>query len=211
MQEMLFQTKALCYQGFLEYQDIGIPENKVTFLTGESGSGKSTLLKLFNRSISPSSGSLLYRGRPIEAYDSIPLRREVSLVSQSAYLFDGTILENFETVYRLRECFLPDEAYLEKILRICMLQFPLDQPTANLSGGEKQRLYIALFLSFAPPVLLLDEPTSALDQANAHGMMENLIGFCREKKMTPIIVSHDRTLVETYQECIVELQRRNAV
>ena len=61
-----------------------------------------------------------------------------------------------------------------------------------MSGGEKQRVYIAIYLSFRPEIIMLDEPTSALDSRNTIDVIENIISFCRGNSSTVIIVSHER-------------------
>ena len=89
------------------------------------------------------------------------LRREVSLVSQDVFLFDESITENFKTFYALRQKPMPKAEYVKYITDLCCVNVPLSQSTSTLSGGEKQRVYISIFLSLCPSVILLDEPTSA--------------------------------------------------
>lgn len=98
----LFQGENIVYKANLIYDNITIERGKSNFIVGESGSGKSTFLKLLNNSISPISGKLLYNGKAIEEYNPIILRREVSLVSQDPFLFDGSILDNFEIFYSIK-------------------------------------------------------------------------------------------------------------
>lgn len=76
-----------------------------------------------------------------------------------------------------------------------------------MSGGEKQRLYLAIFLSFRPEVLMLDEPTSALDETTARRVMGNILDYCRKEKITVIAVSHDKALTEKFAENILALER----
>lgn len=78
-----------------------------------------------------------------------------------------------------------------------------------MSGGERQRLYIAVFLSFGPDVLLLDEPTSALDHETAAAVLENLTGYCKKQKTELIIVSHDLRLIQSFSEHTLRLEKRN--
>jgi len=92
----LFQLSNVTFKDIITYPLIKINENKTTFISGKSGSGKSTLLKLLNTSISPDHGEILYQDKLITEYDTIQLRREIMLVSQSVYLFDDTIRNNFK-------------------------------------------------------------------------------------------------------------------
>lgn len=204
MDNILFRINYLAYKQ-LSYKDINIMKNKINFIIGESGCGKSTLLKLLNTSISPSSGEVYYNGNHLDEYNPIELRQEVSLISQDAFLFNDTILENFNMFYSLRNLTSPSEDYIKSILEVCCIDLSLDKMSSTLSGGERQRIYIALFLSFCPKVLLLDEPTSALDEKNSHTIIKNIIIFCKERNIDVVIVSHDKSIVETFCENKIEI------
>ena len=205
MKEPLFKASNLVYKANLIYNDVKIVQGKINFIVGESGSGKSTFLKLLNNSISPTSGELLYKGKVIEKYDPIALRREVSLVSQEAFLFDESILENFKSFYSLRGMPTPKKDYISYITDLCCVKVPLDQNASTLSGGERQRVYISIFLSLCPKVLLLDEPTSALDEKNSHKIMKNITTFCKEKNIEVVIVSHNKNIIDEFCENKIQI------
>ncbi|WP_163192421.1 ABC transporter ATP-binding protein [Clostridium thermarum] len=205
MNELLFKASNLIYKENLIYNDVKIEKGKVNFIVGESGSGKSTFLKLLNHSVSPVSGELLYKGKAITKYDPIQLRQEVSLIAQEPFLFDENILDNFKTFYSLRQVPMPDKDYISYIMELCCVNVPLDQMTATLSGGERQRVYISIFLSFCPKVILLDEPTSALDEKTSFKIMKNITNFCKEKNIEMVVVSHDKSIVDAFQENKIEL------
>ena len=207
--DALFKTENLDYNGIIDYPDIVIEKGKVNFIVGESGCGKSTLLKLFNASLSPSKGSVFYNGKDIKDIDTLNLRKEVSLVSQEVFLFDETIEENFRQFYSYRELPTPSESDIRKMLDICCIDFPLDKDCTNMSGGERQRVYTAIFLSFMPKVLMLDEPTSALDEKNSVSVIANIIKYCAENKIELIIVTHDPSIREQENANVIKLERRN--
>ena len=195
----IFTTSNLSING-IHYRDLQFIEYKITFLTGPSGAGKSTLLKLFNGMLSPSSGEVYYLNSNIAKLDTISLRREVSLVSQELFLFDLSIEYNFREFYSYRGLPSPTSETIEKFLKLCCLDFPLNYNCSKMSGGEKQRVYISIFLSLMPKVLLLDEPTSALDSQNSHNIFENIFCFCKENKISVIVVSHDKVLADRFSE-----------
>ena len=85
------------------------------------------------------------------------------------------------------------------------IDFDIDTVCNNFSGGERQRVFISIALSFKPRVLLLDEPTSALDNATADRLMSNLVTHCKQNYMTMIIVSHDQTITEKYAEVTIDI------
>lgn len=200
MQDAIFEIENLSYNNMIKYDDMKIPKGKATFISGESGTGKSTLLKLLNGIYTPSSGRILYEGRDLSGFDTINLRKEVALVSQDVFLFDTTIECNFIRFYEYREKVPPGTDEMNRFLSLCGVTLPLDKDCATMSGGERQRVYMAVFLSFLPKVIMLDEPTSALDQKNSGIVIGNIISFCRENGMTIIIVSHDKALRERFAE-----------
>ncbi len=163
------------------------------------------MLKLLSGVASYDAGSVQYRGQEVTAYDSIALRREVLLCGQTVYLFDGSIRDNFRKYYAYRDLPAPEDAVIRDILTLCVANFPLDAMCASMSGGERQRIYTAIYLSFMPRVLLLDEPTSALDAKTALAFFESITGFCRKKKITLIVVSHDKILTERFADAVIVL------
>lgn len=203
---MLIRLNGVNFKNIINYPDIEIEPESITFLSGGSGSGKSTLLKLINGIVSPESGTIRIEDRNILELDTVELRRRYLLVSQSVYLFDKTVKENFEEYYEYRELPTPDERKMKDYLSICCADFSLDSFCHSMSGGERQRVYLAICLSFKPKVLMLDEPTSALDLRTANVMMQNIVTFCRENHMTLIVVSHDLALAEKFADKIITLE-----
>ena len=203
----IISASQVVFQSMIRYPNIKIAKGKTTFIHGPSGCGKSTLLKLINGTTSPDSGEIFYKGNNIENIDTIDLRREILLVAQSVFLFTGTIEENFKKYYEYRDRDLPTKETMEKFLKICSAEFPLETRCETMSGGERQRVYIAIFLSFMPDVLMLDEPTSALDNTSSDIMMSNIKNFTKDNEMTTIVVSHYLTLAEKYGDEIIALER----
>lgn len=203
----IISVSQVIFHSMIRYPDIKIAKGKTTFIHGPSGCGKSTLLKLINGTISPDSGEILYNDNNIENIDTIKLRREILLVSQSVYLFTGTIEENFIKYYEYRDHDVLPKEDMEKFLKLCSADFPLGTRCETMSGGERQRVYIAIFLSFMPKILMLDEPTSALDNISSDAMMKNIIDFSNDNEMTIIVVSHYLPLAEKYGDNIIALER----
>ncbi len=203
----IISASQVVFQSMIRYPNIKIAKGKTTFIHGPSGCGKSTLLKLINGTTSPDSGEIFYKGNNIENIDTIDLRREILLVAQSVFLFTGTIEENFKKYYEYRDRDLPTKETMEKFLKICSAEFPLETRCETMSGGERQRVYIAIFLSFMPDVLMLDEPTSALDNTSSDIMMSNIKNFTKDNEMTTVVVSHYLPLAEKYGDNIIALER----
>lgn len=211
MMAPLFETHGLKFRNFITYPDLIFQPETVTFLTGPSGCGKSTLLHLMNGTLSPSAGHILYQGKQIEELDALALRREVLLVRQNAYLFDATVQDNFAEYHRYRGTPPPDHAARRMLLDLCLADFSETKNCSTLSGGEKQRVYLALCLSFSPSVLLLDEPTSALDTETGLLLMQQSISYCEAHHITPIVVSHDQDIVRSCAGTVLEIGGRGSL
>lgn len=184
-----------------------IEQGQITVIQGESGCGKSTLLKLLNQTQTQSEGKIYYRGTDLDALDTIQLRRELILVNQSLFLFPGTIRENFRMFYERREQIMPSDEELLNFLRICQVPFSLEDLSDTMSGGEKQRVFHAIALSFRPKVLMLDEPTSALDHETAFRFMEQINEYCKKQEISILMISHDKSLTETFADKMIWLKK----
>ena len=204
----VLSAAGLKFKDLIEYPPIEIARERAVFVTGESGSGKSTLFKLFNATISPSAGTILYDGTDIGGLDAVKLRREILLAAQGVFLFDGTIRENFGQFYDFREEARIGEDEMRRVLALCCADFPPDTRCETLSGGERQRVFLAIHLSLKPKVLMLDEPTSALDEDTSNRLFTQLKAHCAEMRMTLAVICHDQKLVEAYADDVIRLSRK---
>lgn len=206
--DIILKAKDVNFMDMITYPDINIEKSKTTFITGSSGSGKSTLLKLLCGAVSPKSGVVSYMGNDITSLDTVMLRREVLLCSQSVFLFDSSIRENFREFYSYREMAAPGDGLIHRYLKICCIDFAPDDDVTRMSGGERQRVFISICLSLMPKVLMLDEPTSALDSHTSDALMQSLCAFAKDSGITLIVISHDRQLCEKYSQCEIRLEGR---
>jgi UDP-glucose/iron transport system ATP-binding protein len=179
-----------------------------TAIVGPSGSGKSTLLRLLNRLADPDAGTISYRGRPLDEYDPLALRREVSLVPQLPALLAGTVASNLAYAAELAGKELDTER--------CLLHAGLDPEFAErdvgkLSVGEQQRAMLARALAQGPGVLLLDEPTSALDREARDAIEATLAQLRGELEISLIVVSHDPEQARRLAERALRLQTGRVV
>jgi putative ABC transport system ATP-binding protein len=171
----------------LESVTAGIPTGS-TAIVGPSGAGKSTLLRLLNRLAEPDRGHIYYRDRPLDSYEPLALRREVSLVPQLPALLEGTVESNLRYAAELAGEPLDLDATLA---RAGLDPSFAGRDVAKLSVGEQQRAMLARALAQRPAVLLLDEPTSALDHA-ARDTIEAALGeLRREADLSLVLVTHD--------------------
>lgn len=188
-----------------EYDDFTINKNEIVFVVGKSGSGKSTLLKLINNTLQMKSGSIFYKDTNILNIKPVELRRNIMMTSQENFLFDMTIKENFHEFYKLRDLENLTDDEIVKFLKIADFDVDVNLDVEKLSGGEKQRVFLAIALSMRPAVLLLDEPTSALDSSTAFNMMKNIVDYCKNNDITLVVVSHARNLVDEFADKTIDL------
>ena len=201
----MIQTKDVVFKNFLSYPDLEIKQGEFTFIVGESGAGKTTLMRMINVSENVSSGNLLVDGVDIEEIDPIKQRQDFLLCGQSVYLFKGTIVDNFQKFYELRGLESPSIEKINEFLKLVVLDYDATIKVDSMSGGERQRVYLAIFISLAQKVIMLDEPTSALDDTSAKGLMTNLKAYAKENDLSVIIVSHAKKLVEEFADSVVDL------
>ena len=196
----------LCAFSTITYPDFSLTTEKIIFLNGPSGCGKSTLLKIINGTLTPFAGKVFLDNQEISTLNPITLRRRLILAEQSVYLFNGTISDNFRRFHQYRKTPAVSQEKCQAFLDICDLPFNLEESCNSMSGGERQRIFLAIALSMEPEVLLLDEPTSAMDSALAYTVMGNIIQYCRAHNTPMIIVSHDLELSNTYADEIIRLE-----
>jgi len=183
----------------------GFPAGRCTAVAGPSGAGKSTMLRLLDRLLEPTSGRVLFHGRPLPSYDVLEVRRRVGLVQQAPVVLGDTVLADLRTG---RPELGPEEA--EQLLVRAGLDVDLDRPTAGLSGGEAQRLCLARALAVGPEVLLLDEPTSALDAVAAQAV-ERVVRALVAEGLSAVLVSHDLRQARRLADDVVVLEHGRVV
>jgi putative ABC transport system ATP-binding protein len=169
---------------------VEVRKAEVLVIVGPSGAGKSSFLRLLNRLDEPTGGTVRLQSIDYRQIPPLELRRRVGMVTQTAYLFPGTIADNLRFGPLQQRSELP-----AKTIEVLLIQVGLagrgEENVAHLSGGEAQRVSVARALANTPEVLLLDEPTSALD-AEAKGEVEKLIlTVVRQNGLTGVMVSHD--------------------
>jgi putative ABC transport system ATP-binding protein len=171
---------------------IEVRAGELLVVVGPSGAGKSSFLRLLNRLDEPTSGTVLLQGTDYRQIPPRDLRRRVGMVTQTAYLFPGTIAGNLRFGPQQQGIALPQET-IDSLLIQVGLAGRADEDVAHLSGGEAQRVSVARALATTPEVLLLDEPTSALDAEAKDGIEKLILTVQKQNGLTCVMVSHDLT------------------
>jgi len=201
----VFSLKEATYREILYIPELVIPGSTLFTITGKSGSGKSTLLKLLNNLISCDRGTISYRGRNLNSLDPVILRRKVVMVPQTPYIFPGTLEDNIRLAFNFNGKEPPEQAAMKDLLATFGLPFNLDQDSANLSGGEKQRLALTRAVLLEPDTMLLDEPTAALDAETARDILNFLVKWVKSEQKAVVMVSHAGKMIRSKADWLLTL------
>ena len=181
----------------------------VTALVGSSGSGKSTIISLICGFHDANGGKILIDGIDLSTIRLSSYRRQLGVVLQETFLFDGTIRENI--------LFSRPNATEEQVMEACRIarvdefaeRFPDQYETivgergVKLSGGQRQRLSIARAILADPRILILDEATSSLD-SESEAMIQNGLNFLMRGRTTFVIAHRLSTIRRADQILVIE-------
>ena len=189
------ETEVVALQGL----DMEVADGETVCIVGNSGSGKSTLLNMLGGLDQPSAGNLYIDGQNIVHYNSKQLieykRNVVGFVWQNnsrnliPYM---TALQNVELPMLITDSY--DRNRAKELLDMVGLGSRYKNKLTQLSGGEQQRVAIAIALANNPKLLLADEPTGAVDTANARMIMQVIREINEQTGVTVVIVTHDAKL-----------------
>jgi ATP-binding cassette subfamily B protein len=183
-----------CRANVLEKLNLRLPAGKTVAIVGGSGSGKSTLLKLLQGFYAPTEGRIVIDGVDMRDFELASLRDGIGVVSQEAFIFNATLLENIAVgrpeATREEVMEAARAAGLEEFIATLPERYEtvIGERGANLSGGQRQRLAIARALLRRPDLLIFDEATSHLDTATERAIQESLETALAGK--TVVMVAH---------------------
>jgi ABC-2 type transport system ATP-binding protein len=184
---------------------------EVTGYLGPNGSGKSTTMKMITGLIEPTTGHILFDGKPIQE-DLIAYKRRMGYVPEEPYLYNHLSAAEYLTmVSQLRD--LPQQESSERIDGLLRLLSLYDDRHASISGyskGMRQRVLIAAALLHNPQLVLLDEPFSGLDVSSAL-VLRSLIQELAARGKVVLFSSHELDTVERVCSHIVILHRGKVV
>ena len=169
------------------------PGRKIA-IVGRSGNGKSTIFNLLLRYFDTSIGSITVDGVNINDLSEKSLRDSISIIRQTPFLFNLSIIENFQltkedvTLDEIRD--VCKKAYIDDYIMSLPNKYEtiIGEGGINLSGGQKQRLAIARTLLLNTKIILFDEATSALDNESQNYIKKTIDNLVKDH--TVIIVAH---------------------
>lgn len=185
---------------------------------GPSGSGKTTLLHVLGGVVTPRSGSVEVRGRPLRDIEpGRELARYVGIMHQQFDLVDELPVIHNVLAGRLGEWSLLEslwsllvprdrERAREALARVG-IEDKIHEKTAHLSGGEQQRVALARLLVQHPQAILADEPVASVDPARARNLIETLFSVTREENLTLLTSLHSVSLALEFFPRVIALRQ----
>lgn len=194
--EIKVENVTFSYDGkrdVLKNVSMTFPKTGMTAIVGESGCGKSTVVNMLFGAFRPKSGSVTVGGKELESLSRESYYSHLAVVSYNTYIFNETVRANFmlankavtdEEIYGALEKmnladFIRENGGLDKVIT---------EDAANISGGQKQRLALAVNLVAHKDIYVFDEATSNIDIESEAIIMANIKALSREKAV--VVISH---------------------
>lgn len=194
--ELKLENVTFSYDGerdVLKNVTMTFPEKGMTSIVGESGCGKSTAVGLLYGALRPKSGKVTAGGKPLESLSREEYYSKLAVVSYNTYIFNTTVRENF----RLAKENVTDDEIFDALEKVNLADFirenggldkEITEDGANISGGQKQRLALAVNLVADKSVYIFDEATSNIDIESEAVIMRNIKTLSEKKSV--IVISH---------------------
>ena len=192
--------------------NLTIEEGEYVALIGPNGAGKSTLLKCLNRIVSVHEGTIELFGKNLKNYRQKEIGALVAYVSQhheqsfSFSVFEFVLMARYPHLDGYRPPTKEDENKAQQALDLVGLPDFAGRKISRISGGERQKVYIAAALAQEPRILLLDEPTAHLDPRYHADIQKLICKVSRDLNLTVLHVTHDLNHIFSWSHKVVALK-----
>ena len=190
----------------LENISFDINKKEVIGIIGRNGTGKSTILKMINGIVSYDSGDILYKNSSIKSMDASTLRntrKNLEYIFQHSNLIDNkSVYYHLSLVYKLNKVSV-DKKKIDDILEFMNITRLKNSLCGSLSGGEQQKVAIAMALLQEPEVLLCDEISSALDTNSEKEIFALLNKLRTTTDISIVMISHSLSLLKNFCDRVV--------
>ena len=204
-------------KSFIENLNVNIEEGKVTTILGPNGSGKSTLLGIICGLNKISNGEVWINNKNIKKLSYRDLAKEIATVHQQNSVPEDITVEELvsygRTPYRkyYRGNDEEDNNIVEWAIEKTGLQGLKNKAVMSMSGGERQRVFIAMALAQKSKVLFLDEPTTYLDIYHQIEILELVKELNEEYNLTVVMVLHDINQAIIYSDNIIVMKKGKVI
>jgi ATP-binding cassette subfamily C protein len=194
--EIKLENVTFSYDGkrdVLKNVSMTFPERGMTAIVGESGCGKSTIVNMIIGAHRPKGGDVTVGGTPLKELSRESYYSNLAVVSYNTYIFNQTVRENFYLANKN----ISDDKIFEALEKVNLKEFieenggldkVITEDAANISGGQKQRLALAVNLVADKAIYVFDEATSNIDIESEAIIMHNIKELSKDKSV--IVISH---------------------
>lgn len=192
-------------------------KEKITTIIGPNGCGKSTLIKALAGLFENANQNIHIDGKGRNNYSKKEFARKVSFLMQFSSVPDGMNVYDLVTFGRMpykkrfKSLTTEDYEYINWALKKTNTYQFKDKLVSQLSGGEKQRVFLALALAQKTEIIILDEPTNHLDMKYQYELLELIKELNIEEKITVICVLHDVNQAYRYSDNVIVMKDGNVV
>lgn len=202
-------------QPILKDISANLPKGKITALVGPNGAGKSTLLSLIARLQPIQSGSISIDGLNVATTSSNDLARKMAILTQSnmvnARLRVADLVGFGRFPHHKGRPSEKDHAIVSEALKAFRLDHLAQRFLDELSGGQRQKAFVAMAYAQDTDYLMLDEPLNNLDMASSRALMQQLRELAKQNDKTIVVVLHEINYAALYADWIVGLRRGELV
>lgn len=205
---------SLAYDGPVVVDDatLAIQPGRITALVGRNGSGKSTLLRALARLLKPRAGAVYLDGRVITQLPTKEVARWLGILPQAPVAPEGITVRELVAQGRyphqgwFQQWSAADERAVDRALATTAMESLAGRALDTLSGGQRQKAWIAMALAQDTELLLLDEPTTFLDLAHQMEVLDLLAELGQQQGRTTVMVLHDLNQAARYAQHLVALK-----
>lgn len=209
-----FDNVSIAYgkRQILENITMDFEKGKITTIIGPNGCGKSSLLKTISRVVTPVAGTPVYEDKPIREYSPKELAKKIAYLPQIHMSPKDINIKTLVSYGRFpykrfgSGITMEDRKIIDETLELTGLSHMGERMLNNLSGGEKQRAWIAMTICQQPEILLLDEPITYLDIGYQVEVLELIKELGERLKITIVMVLHDMNFTARYSNRIYVLK-----
>lgn len=197
----------------LEDISLNIEQGEILGILGTNGTGKTTFIKCINRILTPKAGSILYDGKDLLQLSQKDIAKIIAYVPQYVgNLFDMNVIDAVmmgRLPYAKHRYSKKDEEIVFEILHKMALEDFAFRNIKEMSGGERQRVFIARALAQQPKIIILDEPTSALDLHNQLFILHTIADVAQKSNISIIMTIHDLNLASLFCDKILMINKQS--
>ncbi|WP_078379018.1 ABC transporter ATP-binding protein [Sutcliffiella halmapala] len=197
---------------------VDIPKGKITAIVGPNGSGKSTLLKIISRLVQQDEGDVRIENKSTKEYKPKEIAKTLAMMPQSKQALPNLTIHELISYGRApyKKIFDPrsnmdDKEVIDWAMSITGTKKHENRMFYTLSGGEQQKVRIALALAQKSTILLLDEPTTYLDIAHQLDVMELLEEINQQHDITVVMVLHELQQAAAYCDYLIAMKNGQIV